>query len=255
MIEMRKVELFGQERTVRIFLPKGYGDSGVRYPVLYMHDGQNVFRDEEAIGGGVSLKLEGYLDDAGIGLIVVAIDTPPTVEDRLDQYCPWPCGEYSRLLSGTLSPHGGKGDGYIEFIVGQLKPLIDSTYQTAPDETLMAGCSLGGLITLRAAFLYPGIFKRVAAISGAFWRNQEAVEEMITESKQLGIEKMYLDCGTTEVANDERISAGFLESNQAVYSLLKNKVADSRFEVIEGAAHHYSFFAKRMPAILGYLLS
>ncbi|ALC88996.1 esterase [Bacillus sp. FJAT-18017] len=256
MIEEFKMMVtpFNQKRTIRVYLPKGYPESKSHYPVLYMHDGQNVFRDEESIGG-VSLRLGDYLDEAGIGLIVVAIDTPPTTEERLDQYCPWPCGEFSKELIGSLSPHGGKGDEYIDYIVNELKPYIDSTYKTIQDNTMMAGCSLGGLITARATFLYPDIFKRVAAISVAFWRNQEEVENMLTRSEPVGIEKFYMDCGNSEVPNDERISKGFLESNRTVYALLKEKVVNSRFEVIDGAAHHYSFFVKRMPQVLDYLLS
>jgi predicted alpha/beta superfamily hydrolase len=76
MLKTFKVPLLNEERTIRIYLPTTYDETNTRYPVLYMHDGQNVFDSTEAIGG-VSLELHNYLDEQEVALIVVAIDLTP----------------------------------------------------------------------------------------------------------------------------------------------------------------------------------
>ena len=89
---------FEQERLIRVYLPKNYNKENQRYPVLYMHDGQNIFNDNDAIGGK-SLELENYLDENELEVIVVGIDQ--NSKDRINEYCPWVMGEYSKKLLGT----------------------------------------------------------------------------------------------------------------------------------------------------------
>ncbi|MBX4373528.1 hypothetical protein K4G95_25085, partial [Mycobacterium tuberculosis] len=74
------------------------------------------------------------------------------------------------------------GEAYIEFILHTLKPLIDEKYRTKPNDTLMAGSSMGGLISTYAACRYPHVFQRVASLSSAFWFNQTEIERFIEES-------------------------------------------------------------------------
>ena len=136
---------FKQDRQIRVYLPKSYNEEKKKYPVLYMHDGQNVFNDNDAIGG-TSLELEKFLDENGLEVIVVGIDQ--NTNDRINEYCPWVNGEYSRKILGHVSTTGGKGKEYVDFIVNELKPFIDKNYRTLKDHTAMAGISLGGLITI-----------------------------------------------------------------------------------------------------------
>lgn len=84
---------FHVERLIRVYLPNNYNTEDKSYPVLYMHDGQNVFQDKEAIGG-TSLGLEDYLDENGVEVIVVGIDQDS--RERINEYCPWVCGEIQR---------------------------------------------------------------------------------------------------------------------------------------------------------------
>ncbi len=242
---------FSQERVVRVYLPMGYHEAKRQYPVLYMHDGQNVFEDHDAVGGA-SLGLRDFLDKCELDVIVVAIDGNPIKEDRVNEYCPWTGGEFSQMITGQNSEFGGKGGAYIEFIVSELKPLIDRSYRTIEYNTAMAGVSLGGLISTYAACRYPEIFSKVAVLSSAFWRNQEEMEQLIKKSSLSGIEQFYLDCGTSET-NDEWINRKFFESNQSIYELLGRKIENTRFEVVEGAEHHYSFFRKRVPDMMTFL--
>jgi len=248
------IKAFNHNRTIRVFTPRGYQDATKCYPVLYMHDGQNVFEDQDAIHG-VSLGLKDYLDSNEIEIIVVGIDTNTEGEERKNEYCPWVDGEFSKNLLGKPSYTGGKGDAYVDFIVSELKPYIDSTYRTLSESTSIGGVSLGGLISTYAACKYPDIFKNVVSISSAYWRNQEEIEKLLRNTNLSSIEKFYMDSGTTEVRNDERISKGFLESNQRIYNIVKEKIPNSTFLVIEDAEHHYSYFKERVPGIFTYLLS
>lgn len=248
------IKAFNHNRTIRVYTPKGYQDETKRYPVLYMHDGQNVFEDQDAIQG-VSLGLKDFLDANKMEIIVVGIDTNTEGKERYNEYCPWVDGEFSKNLIGKPSYTGGKGDAYVDFIVNELKPYIDSKYRTLTESTSIGGVSLGALISTYAACKYPDIFRNVIGISSAFWRNQEKIEELLSNSNLSSIEKFYIDSGTTEVRNDERISKGFLESNQRIYNIVKEKIPNSTFHVIENAEHHYSVFRERVPGIFTYLFS
>ncbi|WP_312472011.1 alpha/beta hydrolase-fold protein [Neobacillus sp.] len=256
MLEKLQVKMtsFEQDRTIRVYLPECYNQSNNRYPVLYMHDGQNVFRDENAVRG-VSLGLENYLNENGTEIIVVAIDLNPEGEERINEYCPWINGELSEKILGYASPSGGRGGEYLDFIVNELKPLIDNKYRTIENHTSMAGISLGGLISTYAACRYPHIFKRIAAISPGYYRNQEEIENLLTNSDLLAIEKFYIDFGTKEVGEDEESNQMFLALTNGVYEILKSRITDLNYQIIEDAEHSYLFFRKRMPEMLSYLFS
>ena len=148
-------------RRVWIYLPPGYATSRERYPVLYMHDGQNVFDAFTSFSGewGVDETLDSLRAAGDRGVIVVAVDNGG--EHRLDEYSPWKNPRYG----------GGEGDAYVEFLVRTLKPYIDRRYRTRTDRasTGIAGSSMGGLISLYAALKYPDVFGRVGVFSPALW--------------------------------------------------------------------------------------
>lgn len=248
MIENFAVSLFGEERNIRVYIPSGPAEK--RYPVLYMHDGQNVFGNDEAIGG-VALELHDYLEKNDIELIVVAIDQ--NSPERINEYCPWINGEYTTKLLGKPSSEGGKGKEYVEFIVNELKPLVDSKFHTNPIETYMAGISLGALVTTYAACTYPHIFKRIAGLSSGFYRNQEEIEQLLKTADLSQLEKVYLDCGTKE--GGEKLAGPFLETNLAIFELIRQKGIQAELKVIEGAEHNYQAFKKRFPEVISYLLA
>ncbi len=248
------ITLFNTERTIRVYLPQNYYRSKENYPVLYMHDGKNVFRDEVAIGG-VSLGLESYLDQIGLKLIVVGIDANLSREKRVEEYCPWVNGEFSKTIIGNDSVLGGKGELYVDFIVNELKPFVDHKYRTFPNKTYMGGVSLGGLISTFAACRYPNIFTKVAGVSSAFYRNQEEIENLLRQSDLSSIEQFFLDCGTKEAGEEDSISTAFVNSNEAVYEILRNKVSNTKFQVVPGAKHSYEDFRKRVPEIFSFFFS
>ncbi|WP_462406006.1 alpha/beta hydrolase [Gracilibacillus sp. Marseille-QA3620] len=241
---------FKQDRLIRVYLPKNYDEGKKKYPVLYMHDGQNVFNDKDAIGG-TSLELEKYLDENRLEVIVVGIDQ--NTKDRINEYCPWENGEYSKKILGNDSTSGGKGIEYVDFIVNELKPFIDNKYRTIKDNTAMAGISLGGLITTYAMCRYPQVFKNITVLSSAFYRNQEEIEKAIKEADLSLIKTIYLDCGDRESGNEEVVNKEFLASNQSIYDILKMKVSNTEFAIIVDGEHNYSFFRERAPKIFSFI--
>jgi len=245
---------FKQERMIRVFLPNSYNNENKSYPVLYMHDGQNVFEDEGAIKG-VSLGMKDYLEKTGLEIIIVGIDLNPEGEERVNEYCPWVNGEISKQILGYASPSGGRGEEYLDFVVNELKPFIDQKYRTLKNQTSMAGISLGGLISTYAACRYPHVFKRIAAISPGFYRNQEEIENLLRNSDMSAIEKFYMDFGTKEIGEDEEMQKVFLDLTNRVVDILNDRKAPLHFQLIEEAEHAYIFFRKRVPAMLSYLFS
>ena len=150
-----------RERTVRLYLPPGYATSTKRYPVLYMHDGQNLFDAATAYAGewGVDETLNELAKTKGLELIVVGIDNGG--DKRMTELNPW---DFERF---------GKGEGaqYMDFIVKVLKPQIDATYRTLPgrEATGIMGSSMGGLISQYAILQYPQVFSKAGIFSPAYW--------------------------------------------------------------------------------------
>ena len=241
---------FKQDRLIRVYLPKNYDEGKKKYPVLYMHDAQNVFNDKDAIGGS-SLELENDLDENRLEVIVVGIDQ--NTKDRLNEYCPWENGEYSKKILGHASTSGGKGMEYVDFIVNELKPFIDNKYRTIRDNNAMAGISLGGLITTYAMCRYPHVFKNITILSSAFYRNQEEIEKTIKEADLSFIKTIYLDCGDKESGNEGVINKEFLASNQSIYDILKMKVSSTEFAIIGDAEHNYLFFRERASKMFSFI--
>ena len=183
----------GRARRVWIYLPPDYASSGKRYPVLYMHDGQNVFDAATSYAGewGVDETLDSLHAGGDPGVIVVAADHGGSL--RIPEYSPWP----TRFGAG-------EGDKYVDFLVGTLKPWIDQKYRTLPDRlnTGIAGSSMGGLISFYAALKHPGVFGRAAVFSPAFWIAPSAYEFAAQARPQAG-NRIYIISGALEVAEGE----------------------------------------------------
>ena len=153
----------GRARRVWLYLPPDYGMTSRRYPVIYMHDGQNVFDDATSFAGewGVDETLDSLHALGDRGAIVVAVDNGGT--HRMSEYNPW--------RSADARYGGGEGDEYVDFLVRTLKPWIDRRYRTLPGpaHTAVVGSSMGGLISLYAALEHPEVFGRAGVFSCACW--------------------------------------------------------------------------------------
>lgn len=156
-------------RRIWMYLPSGYTSSQKHYPVLYMQDGQNLF--DEATGAygewGVDEIMDSLLASKKQECIIVGIDHGGN--KRMNEYNPY---EFI-LEGGTYASQKflPEGDAYIDFLTQTLKPFIDKHYRTLPskENTIIAGSSMGGVISYYAALKYPGVYGKAGIFSPAFW--------------------------------------------------------------------------------------
>jgi len=180
-------------RRIWVYLPDNYKVSKKKYPVLYMHDGQNVFDDKTSLAG--EWGVDEYLDTANITrCIVVAIDNGG--EKRMNEYAPYDF-KPNRDASKSVTAEGGL---YIDFIVKTLKPFIDKKYRTLRDKnnTYITGSSLGGLISLYAVLKYPKVFGGAGIFSPAFWICEPQLLNYIKARGKKVNSRIYFYCGKQE---------------------------------------------------------
>ncbi|OWP64181.1 alpha-dextran endo-1,6-alpha-glucosidase [Hymenobacter amundsenii] len=185
----------GRTRRVWVYLPNDYATApNKRYPVLYMHDGQNVFDACTSFSGewGVDETLS-RLQEQGLdatGSIVVAVDNGGA--ERLNEMSPWKNAQYG----------GGQGDEYVDFMVLTLKPYVDAQYRTLTGRefTGVAGSSMGGLISTYAALKYPLVYGKVGAFSPAFWFAEQPLFAYLRQHPANPDTRFYFVSGTTESA-------------------------------------------------------
>ncbi len=150
-----------RSRRIWIYLPPDYKYSKKRYPVLYMHDGQNLFDDATSYAGewGVDKYLDSIFKAGKKEVIVVGIDNG--LSKRMSEYNPYTFQQFGK----------GEGDQYVDFLVKTLKPFIDKHYKTmrGKNSTYIAGSSMGGLISLYAVLKYPSVFGGAGIFSPSFW--------------------------------------------------------------------------------------
>ena len=177
-----------RHRRIWIYLPASYSTSKKKYPVIYMHDGQNVFDDKTAFAG--EWGVDEALDTLGMLVgesIIVAIDNGG--EKRINEYSPYDMDKY------------GKGEGiqYLDFIVKNLRPFINRNYRTEKSRkhTFILGSSMGGLISMYALLKYPKVFGAAGVFSPSFWIAPQLKADVIRRSKKTK-GKIYLYAGKQE---------------------------------------------------------
>ena len=242
-------------RTILVYLPPGYDDAPAeRYPVLYMQDGNNIFDVKTSATGvewGVDETAQRLITQGKIDkVIVVGVFNTP---QRTKEYAPFKDSRYG----------GGLGEAYLEFIQKTLKPFIDSTYRTLPDRahTGIAGSSLGGLISLYAAFMRPSMFGFAGVVSPALWWAQRKILTVIRDAATPRPLKLWLDMGTDE----GEVAGPLVEYNKGIsdsrklLKLLKQKGyeigADLCYEEIEGGRHHELDWAARVDRMLTFFFA
>lgn len=182
-------------KKIWLYLPENYATSTKKFPVIYMHDGQNLFDAKTAYAG--EWQIDETLDSLKAEVIVVGIEHGN--EKRIDELTPFKNEQYG----------GGNANNYLDFIVSNLKPYIDTTYRTKTGKynTAIGGSSLGGLVSYYAALKYPKVFGKAIVFSPAFWINPE-VYTLSENTKKLK-SKLYFMCGDNEsetmVADMERM--------------------------------------------------
>ena len=209
-------------RKIWIYLPPAYETSGIAYPVLYMHDGQNLFDNQTSFAGEwkVDEALNSLATQGKKVPIVIGIENGGNY--RIGEYTPWLNPDYG----------GGDGEKYLQFIVETLKPYVDQHYRTLPDRenTGIMGSSLGGLISHFGALKYQSVFGKAGIFSPSYWFSDSVWKFTHDAGKQNDM-RIYQLCGTDESSevdvpgdmyrmNDSLVKLGFAQEN------ISNKVVD-----------------------------
>ncbi len=227
-------------RRIRLFLPSNYDSTTLDYPVLYMHDGQNLFSAAEAFAGEweVDETMLAFEADGYNGAIIVAIDNGGG--HRIAEYTPYANAQYG----------GGDGALYTDFIVETLKPFVDENYRTLTDRenTGIMGSSLGGLISFYAAVRHQDVFSKAGVFSPSFWFTDDIYDFMQTTGKEADMRFFFLagelESGTLVANVEEMISvmetAGFQET-------------EIRFDTHADGQHSEWFWAREFPDAFEWL--
>ena len=230
----------GELRRAYVWLPDAYdGDPDARFPVLYMFDGQNVFFDEDA-SFGTSWRMYDYLNAGQPDVIVAAVSCSQT--GRMAEYSPF------SHENGDAGHVNARGRSTMEWLLGEFKPSIDAQYRTLPDRdnTLIAGSSLGGLMSLYAALDYNGAFSRAACLSPSLWVHPRKSLRMIERARIAPDTCIYFDYGTQEMGNHPKNT----EVLCAACSALLHKGVDLTFRLVPGGTHSEESWAQRVPVMM-----
>jgi predicted alpha/beta superfamily hydrolase len=231
----------GRRRDLLALLPTSYPDGQARYPVLYMHDGQNLFDPATSYAGAwrVGRALDTIRQD---GMEAIVVGVPNAGEQRIEEYSPFRDARIG----------GGGGDDYLEWLGGTVKPLVDGMFRTRPEPgaTCVAGSSMGGLISLYALFRYPEVFGVAGAMSPALWFARRSIFAWLG-GRDLIAGRVYLDAGTAEgpllLADVARLRDSLIDGG---YRIGRN--LSCVFE--SGGRHDETSWGRRLPAALRFML-
>ncbi|MDP9080510.1 MAG: alpha/beta hydrolase-fold protein [Bacteroidota bacterium] len=228
----------GRQRRVWIYLPVDYQSSGKKFPVIYMHDGQNLF-DSFTSGYG-EWGVDEILDKLGDKKECIVVGIDHGGDYRITEYDPYN-SKYGK----------GRGDDYVDFIVKSLKPYIDSHYRTQPNaiNTTIAGSSMGGLISMYAALKYPNVFGNAGIFSPAFWI-APAIYKYAEQQKLPATSRFYFVCGDSE---DETMVADM----KKMVTIIRSKIPDEKKSpviIIKGASHNEKQWNGDFPGFYSWLI-
>jgi predicted alpha/beta superfamily hydrolase len=244
-------KILRNRRDVLVYLPPGYRQASTRrYPVLYLHDGQNVFDAATSFAGvewGVDETAQELIRRKLIEpLIIVAIAN--TGEDRIHEYAPTP----ARIDPPKRKRSKGQLRNYGRFLIEELKPFIDRKYRTRREAqfTALGGSSLGGLATLVLGLWFPNYFSRLAVMSPSIWWDDCLIYKIVDALDETAKPplKIWLDTGTQEpgwerarVLRDRLVEKGWRLHD------------DLHYLEVEGADHSEGAWGARIDPVLRFL--
>lgn len=236
-----------QPHDVIVSLPPEYAhEPERRYPVLYLHDGQNVFDDLPMSPFGVQWGVDTTaraLMHAGIiePMILVAIGNAG--RDRIDEYTP---------TRDNAHDAGGMADRYGQMLVYEIKPFIDKRYRTrrSARDTGLAGSSLGGLLSLHMGLTHPAVFGKLGLLSpSVWWDDRWIVRQLNAAQGRRSALKIWLDVGTGE--------RRMLKGTRLLHRMLLRKGwqdgQDMHYMEAEGALHDERAWGERTGLFLRFL--
>lgn len=224
-------------RTIRVYFPEGYEASTEHFPVLYMHDAQNLFDTTTAFSG--EWKIDEFFDtQKGQKIIVVGIDHGN--KNRISELTPFANEKYG----------GGEANAYVEFITKTLKPHVDSTLRTLPEvaNTTIMGSSLGGLVSFYAALKYSEVFGKAGVFSPSFWYSEKIYD--FAEASEVNEEfKIYFVGGTSE-------GPAMVPDLKKMEELLLKKGlprGNLKVKIVAGGEHNEAFWSREFPEAFEWL--
>lgn len=258
-------------RNVEVWLPREYAENPERrFPVLYMHDGQNVFNPKTSYAGIAWRADSTAAVEIAAGrvqpMIIVAVWNSPK---RFQEYCPAKpvmqaepeVQEYLNAMRKDFQKDL-LADEYLRFLVTELKPFIDSAYRTktTAESTAICGSSMGGLISMYAICEYPDVFGSAACVS-THWplgynNDNPAISKVLKDYVQKSLpspvnHRLYFDYGTQTLdslyeVHQDKINEIMVEKG---YVYGKNWQTCK----FQGAEHSEPSWRDRFDVILGFL--
>jgi predicted alpha/beta superfamily hydrolase len=233
------VRLFrGGSRHLFAYLPPSHG-SGRRFPVVYMHDAQNLF--DEATSESGEWRADETMEELALeGLEAIVVGIPHAGERRGKEYA------------------GPDASAYLSFLADTVRQLVNESFDVDErrEATGVVGSSLGGLISLQGVYEHRDVFSFAGVFSPAFWWNDDASFELV-EREEPPDARIYLDVGGDEWNDGEDTRHAYVDGFERMSALLRRKGFDERAlkTVFDpGGVHHETAWSRRLPDALRFLL-
>ncbi|MBR5509822.1 MAG: alpha/beta hydrolase [Lachnospiraceae bacterium] len=242
-----------KNRPLHIYLPDDYADTDERYPVMYFFDGHNLFTDEDATYGKC-WGLKDFLDTWGKKMIVVGIECGHEGEERLSEYLPYP------TVGKFLKNHTVMGGKTFEWIIQEIKPMIDREYRTYPFRkcTGIAGSSMGGLMAVYGIVHHNEYFSKAACISSAIGFCMPALMKDMKANHMNPDTRVYLSWGTNEAygltdQSKEDTTSRTYQWNHRVAKSVWESGATAKLYSQVGGGHCEADWEKLVPGFMEFL--
>lgn len=235
-----------QPRRAWVYVPDyAKEEPELRFPVLYMFDGHNLFFDDTATYGK-SWGLKEFLEESEAPLIVAAAECNHGRNfERLSEYSPFSAEMFD---AGYIK---GKGKATMDWYVDEFKPYVDANYPTLPDRahTFLGGSSMGGLMTLYGVLRYNKVFSRGAALSPSIWFAKDKLESLIRNARVGQGTVLYMDYGQRELHSRKMV-----DWYGQVAGMLMDKKIDLTSRIVPGGTHSEASWEKQIPFFVNTLL-
>lgn len=224
-------------KKIWVYLPLGYENSTQKYPVIYMHDAQNLFDAKTSYAG--EWKVDETLDSLKAKVIVIGIEHGNA--KRMDELTPFKNEKYG----------GGNADAYLDFIVSTLKPHVDANYRTKhkAKHTIIFGSSLGGLVSFYAVLKYPEVFGNAGVFSPSFWFTADIYE--FAKNAEKSKAKIYFLCGDSEsedMVSDMQKMTEIMSDNRCDCKHLTKEI------VIKDGRHNEKMWSEQFGKAVAWIL-
>lgn len=242
----------GTDRPLHIWLPDNYYETDERYPVMYFFDGHNLFSNEDATYGK-SWGMKEFLEGWSKNMIIVGIECSHDGIERLYEYVPYAADWIQDSATKKL------GEETFQWIIHDIKPMIDKEYRTYPfrECTAIGGSSMGGIMALYGIIKHNIWFSKGACISGAI---HACMDDLMHDLWTLPINpdtRAYLSWGTREAGCEDHTaedrSSHSYHCNRAVAEALRERGARARLRCQVGGGHCEADWEKLVPEFMNFL--